>query len=79
MINRVVTIFGGLFFIYIFAKAIPSSIRSYKLKKQELVLEGKRLEVEKLRLELEAKKYEKEKSKKTSWNIRLIIIINFKI
>jgi hypothetical protein len=46
-------IFGGLFFIYFFAKAIPNSFRNYKLKKQELEIENKRLEVEKLRLELE--------------------------
>jgi hypothetical protein len=48
--------FGGFFFLYIFAKAIPNSIRKYKLKSQELELENKKLEIEKLRLELEEKK-----------------------
>lgn len=38
------------------AKAIPNSIRSYKLKKQELEIEKQRIELEKLRLEIEAKK-----------------------
>lgn len=51
--QKIVTVFGGLFFIYILAKAIPNSIRSYRLRKQELEIEAKRLELEKLRLEVE--------------------------
>jgi hypothetical protein len=53
MINRILTLFGGLFFIYIIAKTIPNSIKSYKLRKKEIELEEKRLEIEKLKLELE--------------------------
>lgn len=56
MINRIVTVFGGLFFIYFFARAIPNSIKSYRLRKQEIELENKRLEIEKMRLELEEKR-----------------------
>eukprot|EP00347_Sterkiella_histriomuscorum_P021697 403333077 len=56
VVNRIVTVFGGLFFIYILAKAIPSSIRSFRLRKQELELEAKRMELEKLRLEVEQKR-----------------------
>ncbi len=45
-INKVVTVLGGLFFIYILAKAIPGSFKSYNLRKQEIELEKKRLELE---------------------------------
>ena len=56
MVHKLMMFFGGLFFIYIFAKAIPSSFRKYKLQKQELELENKKLEIERLRLELEERK-----------------------
>ena len=59
LINKFLTLFGLLFFIYMMAKAIPNSIRSYKLRKQELDIERQRLEVERLRLEIEAKKLQK--------------------
>jgi hypothetical protein len=49
----VVLLFGGIMFLYFFAKAIPNSVRNYRLQKQELEIEAKRLEIEKLRLELE--------------------------
>ena len=59
MVHRFVMIFGGLLFLYFFAKAIPNSFRSYSLRKQELEIEKKRLEVEKLRLELEQRKLDR--------------------
>ena len=31
VVQKLIMFFGGLFFIYIFAKAIPSSIRRYSL------------------------------------------------
>jgi preprotein translocase subunit SecG len=33
ILHKLITVFGGLFFIYILAKTIPNSIRSYKLRK----------------------------------------------
>jgi len=32
LVQRFLMIFGGLLFLYFFAKAIPNSIRNYKLK-----------------------------------------------
>jgi hypothetical protein len=49
-------VFGGLMFLYFFAKAVPNSMNKYRLRKQELELESKKLEIEKLKLELEAKR-----------------------
>ncbi len=56
MVRKMIIGFGGLFFIYVFAKAIPGSFRSISLRKQELELEKKKLELEKMRLEYETKK-----------------------
>ncbi len=63
-LRKVMVVFGGLFFIYIFAKAIPGSFRSFNLRKQEIELEKKKLELEKMRLEYETKKLEAKKAAK---------------
>ena len=63
VVQKLIMFFGGLFFIYIFAKAIPSSIRRYSLQKQELELENKKLEIEKLKIELEERKLARQNKK----------------
>jgi hypothetical protein len=45
--------FGGLAFLYFFAKAIPNSFQNLRLRKQELELEKSRIELEKMKIELE--------------------------
>ena len=63
VVQKLIMFFGGFFFIYIFAKAIPSSIRRYSLQKQELELENKKLEIEKLKIELEERKLARQNKK----------------
>jgi hypothetical protein len=60
VVRKFLMLFGGLFFIYFLAKAIPASFRNKKVKAQELELEAKKVEFEKLKLELEKMKIERE-------------------
>ena len=66
MVRKVIVVFGGIFFIYIFAKAIPGSFRSYNLRKQEIELEKKKLELEKMRIEYETKRLEAQSHHKSN-------------
>lgn len=64
VVSKFMMLFGGLFFIYVLAKAIPASFRNKKVKAQELEIEQRKLELEKMKLELEKMKLEWEMSHK---------------
>ena len=56
IIRKLSVFFGGILFIYILAKSIPRNIKNYRLRKKEMALEEKRLEIQKMQLELESKR-----------------------
>lgn len=62
VVNKIMVVFGGLFFIYVLAKAIPRAFRSNNLKQQELEIEKKKLELQQLTLEVEKLRLERQLS-----------------